>query len=202
MGMVKFDAYTLLLQGEDVLNFLDGLSTNLVSQSCTTVLTDRAAKIIDVCDVIVIDKRVALVGYGPNKTAVLEHFSKRLLGRQISFTDISHLNHVYIGIDDDERKTCARRVGVDRAAVGHAAVGSTVVVVVGADEGLRRVQGEVAGVDERSWVRQGLLCRGQGRSADHGECEDGECHEESSGKTAHSGGSWFEVARRMRDRSG
>ena len=103
MGMVKFDAYTLLLQGEDVLDFLDGLSTNLVSQSCTTVLTDRAAKIIDVCDVIVIDKRVALVGYGPNKTAVLEHFSKRLLGRQISFTDISHLNHVYIGIDDDER---------------------------------------------------------------------------------------------------
>ena len=102
MGMVRFDAYTLLLQGDGLFDFLDGLSTNLVSQSCTTVFTDRTAKIIDVCDIIAIDSRVALVGYAPNKENVVHHLSERLLGRPITITDISHLNHVYIGTGDDE----------------------------------------------------------------------------------------------------
>lgn len=102
MGMVRFDAYTLLLQGEGLFEFLDGLSTNLVSQSCTTVFTDRRAKIIDVCDVIAIDSRVALVGHAPNKEAVVRHLSERLLGRSISMTDISHLNKVFVGTGDGE----------------------------------------------------------------------------------------------------
>ena len=52
MGMTRHDAYVLLIQGADCLSFLDGLSTNLVTNACTTVFTDRAAKIIDVCEVL------------------------------------------------------------------------------------------------------------------------------------------------------
>ena len=36
MGMVRHDAYTLLVQGEGVLEFINGLSTNLVDGPCTT----------------------------------------------------------------------------------------------------------------------------------------------------------------------
>ena len=102
MGMVQLEAYALLFQGDNLLEFFDGLSTNHVNESCTTVFTDRAAKIIDVCEVIVLNERVALIGYLPNKDSVIQHLSERLLGRNITFTDISHLNHVYVGTGDAE----------------------------------------------------------------------------------------------------
>ena len=57
MGMARQEAYTLLLQGDHVLEFINGLSTNLVTGSCTTVITNRAAQIVDVCDVIPVCRR-------------------------------------------------------------------------------------------------------------------------------------------------
>ena len=52
MGIIKLDAYVLLISGQDRYTFLDGLSTNKVDSSCSTVLTTTSAKIIDVVDVI------------------------------------------------------------------------------------------------------------------------------------------------------
>ena len=46
MGMARHDAYALLLQGTNVLDFINGLSTNLVTGSCTTAFTNRAAQIL------------------------------------------------------------------------------------------------------------------------------------------------------------
>ena len=66
MGMVRHRAYTLLLQGDDILPFINGLSTNQVDGACTTVFTNRAAKIVDVCEVILVGSHVALVGYEPS----------------------------------------------------------------------------------------------------------------------------------------
>lgn len=102
MGMVRHEAYILLIQGENVLSYLDGLSTNLIEGSCTTIFTSRAAKILDVCEVIQIDNGVALVGYLPHKEALTEHLAQRILGQTISISDISSLNHVFIGDGDDE----------------------------------------------------------------------------------------------------
>ena len=48
MGIIKLDAYVLLISGQDRYTFLDGLSTNKVDSSCSTVLTTTSAKIIDV----------------------------------------------------------------------------------------------------------------------------------------------------------
>lgn len=100
MGMVRFDAYALLLQGTGLLEFLDGLSTNHVTDSCTTVLTQRTGKIIDVCEVVNLGEQVALIGHGPQKEKVLNHLINRVLGRNITFHDISHLNDVFIGEGD------------------------------------------------------------------------------------------------------
>ena len=97
MGMASHDAYVLLISGEDHLPFLDGLSTNHVIGSCTTVFTDRAAKIIDVCEIIDLGQQAAIVGYGPHKNALLKHLSSRILGQSININDISNLNHVYVG---------------------------------------------------------------------------------------------------------
>jgi len=100
MGMLQHDAYLLMLQGTELLPFLDGLSTNAVTGSCTTVFTDRTAKIIDVCEIIDLTSRVVVVGYRPVRDRMIEHLHSRLLGRNISITDISHLNTVYVGTGD------------------------------------------------------------------------------------------------------
>lgn len=105
MGMVRHDAYTLLLQGERVLDFINGLSTNLVTGACTTVFTNRAAQIVDVCDVIPIGSNVALVGFLPQKDQFLKHLSDRILGQPITIRDISNLNDVFIGLKDEPHPT-------------------------------------------------------------------------------------------------
>ena len=100
MGMVRHDAYTLLLQGDGVLEFINGLSTNLVTDACTTVFTNRAAQIVDVCEVIPIGSNVALVGFRPHKEQLVNHLSERILGQPIIINDISELNDVFIGRKD------------------------------------------------------------------------------------------------------
>ena len=100
MGMVRHNAYTLLLQGDRVLEFINGLSTNLVNGPCTTVFTNRAAQIVDVCEVIPVGTNVALVGFLPQKDQLIKHLSDRILGQPIVISDISNLNDVFIGLPD------------------------------------------------------------------------------------------------------
>jgi len=102
MGMVRHHAYTLLLQGDSVLDFINGLSTNLVTGPCTTVFTNRAAQIVDVCEVIPVGTNVALVGFLPQKDQLIKHLSDRILGQPIAISDISNLNDVFIGLSDEQ----------------------------------------------------------------------------------------------------
>lgn len=102
MGMARHRASILLLQGPELLPFLDGLSTNLVDGPCTTAFTNRAAKIIDVCEVIPVGENVALVGFHDHKESLVEHLSQRILGRPITMSDISALNDVFIGNGEDD----------------------------------------------------------------------------------------------------
>ena len=84
MGIIQLDAYVLLLSGDERYSFLDGLSTNKVDYSCSTVLTTTNAKIIDVDDVIEVGENLAVVGYGPYKDDVLAHLQPRILQRATS----------------------------------------------------------------------------------------------------------------------
>jgi len=95
MGTIKLDNYVLILRGENVLSFLNGISTNLVEASCTTVLTDKNAKIIDMIDVIDKGDFSAIIGYNGFKDSVLKHLSSRILGDGISIFDVSDSNSVY-----------------------------------------------------------------------------------------------------------
>ena len=100
MGIIQLDAYVLLVSGHDRYSFLDGLSTNKVDQSCSTVLTTTSAKIIDVVDVIEVGENLAVVGYGPYKEDVLAHLQPRILQQNVTIRDISSLNHVYVSTEE------------------------------------------------------------------------------------------------------
>ena len=104
MGIIQLDAYVLLLSGDERYSFLDGLSTNKVDHSCSTVLTTTNAKIIDVVDVIEVGENLAVVGYGPYKDDVLAHLQPRILQQNVTIRDISSLNNVYVSTKDYSAK--------------------------------------------------------------------------------------------------
>ena len=100
MGMAGTMPTPSFFQGTNVLDFINGLSTNLMTDSYTTAFTNRAAQIIDVCEVVPVGSNVALIGYLPHKDGLLSHLSERILGQPISISDISALNDVFIGTGD------------------------------------------------------------------------------------------------------
>lgn len=96
MGVVRLDAYVLILRGKDALKLIDGLSTNKVESSCSTVFTTNAAKVIDMACVIVMKDFVALVGHNPYKENVLTHITQKILNQDISIGDATASNKVYL----------------------------------------------------------------------------------------------------------
>tara|TARA_B100001079_G_scaffold107874_1_gene92728 strand:- start:206 stop:880 length:675 start_codon:yes stop_codon:yes gene_type:complete len=96
MGIIELDAYVLFVSGKDRFTFLDGLSTNKVDGTCSTVLTTTKAKIIDVVDVIEVGDNIAVVGHGPYKENVLNHLQPRILQQDVTIRDISSINNVYV----------------------------------------------------------------------------------------------------------
>ena len=99
MGIIRLDAYVLLVSGHDRYSFLDGLSTNKVDCSCSTVLTTTCAKIIDVLDVIEVGENLAVVGYEPYKETVLNHLQPRILQQDVMIRDITSINNVYVSTE-------------------------------------------------------------------------------------------------------
>ena len=100
MGIHKLDSYVLIIRGKDRLSFIDGLSTNKVEGDCSTVFTTTAAKIIDLVDVIDMGDFIAIVGHQPYKDNLIQHISKRVLNQDISISDISANNSVYLSTED------------------------------------------------------------------------------------------------------
>ena len=122
MGIIKLDAYVLLISGDERYSFLDGLSTNKIESSCSTVFTTTSAKIVDVVDVIEVGDNLAVVGYGPNKENVLAHLQPRILQQNVSIRDISPLNNVYLST---EPYSSREGLTVAKSFLGHIIVTST-----------------------------------------------------------------------------
>ena len=122
MGIIQLDAYVLILAGQDRFSFLDGLSTNKVDKSCSTVLTTTNAKIIDVIDVIEVGENLAVVGYGPYKDEVLNHLQPRILQQNLTIRDISSINNVYLSTEQYEQ---ADGLTIARSFLGWIIVTST-----------------------------------------------------------------------------
>ncbi len=102
MGIIALNGYVLILRGNGILKFLDGISTNLVEGNCTTVFTTSIAKIIDMVEIIVMGEMVALVGHGPFKNQIITHLSKRILGSNITIADASASNQIMLSTLDLE----------------------------------------------------------------------------------------------------
>ena len=122
MGIIKLDAYVLLISGQERYSFLDGLSTNKVDTTCSTVFTTTSAKIIDVVDVIEVGDNLAVIGYGPYKNSVLAHLRPRVLQQNVSIRDISSLNNVYVSTEYLSAET---GVTVAKSYLGYIVVTST-----------------------------------------------------------------------------
>ena len=95
------DASLTLWRGKDVLQFIDGLSTNKVTelksgQLIRTIFTDSNAKIIDCVTLFHMDEYIVAAGHFPYHEKLLEHASKRILGQDVSITDITQLNEIFI----------------------------------------------------------------------------------------------------------
>ena len=99
MGVVELDAYVLILRGKDTLSLIDGLSTNKIEGSCSTVFTTPIAKIIDMVDIVVKDDFVAMIGYNPYKNSIVQHLSKRVLDQDVSIGDASLGNNVFLSTE-------------------------------------------------------------------------------------------------------
>lgn len=100
MRVYQLDSYVLLLSGKDCLKFLDGLSTNKVDGTCTTVFTKSNAKIIDMVEVICVGENVAIVGHNSFKQDLVEHLNSRILQQDVLIRDISEFNNVFISLDE------------------------------------------------------------------------------------------------------
>ena len=99
MRVFQLDSYVLLLSGKDCLKFLDGLSTNKVEGTCTTVFTKSNAKIIDMVEVICVGDNVAIVGHRAFKLDLVDHLNSRILQQDVKIRDISDFNNVFISLD-------------------------------------------------------------------------------------------------------
>ena len=98
MRVFQLDSYVLLLSGKDCLQFIDGLSTNKVDGTCTTVFTKPNAKIIDMVDVICVGENVAIVGHNEFKINLVNHLNPRILQQDVQIRDISDFNNVFISV--------------------------------------------------------------------------------------------------------
>ena len=117
MGTIKLDHYVLILRGDNLLEFIDGISTNKVDGSCTTVFTDKNAKIIDMVDVIEKEDFVALVGHNLYKNSVISHISSRILDANIQIFDITNSNNVFLNTN--------KSLTVDNATIHESIIGRT-----------------------------------------------------------------------------
>jgi folate-binding protein YgfZ len=100
MGLFQLDSYVLLLSGNDCLTFIDGLSTNKVTGTCTTVFTDQNAKIIDMVDVITVGPNIALVGHEGFKENLVSHLISKILQQDVTIRDITLNNKVYLSTEE------------------------------------------------------------------------------------------------------
>ena len=109
MPIVARDASLLILRGTDVLELLDGLSTNSVKglqigAHVQTVFTDRNARIIDLCTCSNMDSFIALIGHNSNREKLLKHLNGRILTSDVTISDATENNDFFIEISKETKE--------------------------------------------------------------------------------------------------
>ncbi|MGY8670024.1 MAG: CAF17-like 4Fe-4S cluster assembly/insertion protein YgfZ [Candidatus Poseidoniales archaeon] len=109
MPIVARDASLLIVRGADALNFIDGLSTNLVKNlqsgsHVQTVFTDRNARIIDLCTCYHMDSFIVLIGHNQNRENLLTHLNGRILTSDVQISDATENNDFFIEITEETKE--------------------------------------------------------------------------------------------------
>jgi folate-binding protein YgfZ len=95
------DACLTVWNGNDVLKFLDGLSTNKLTslqpgEVVQTVFTTMKAQIIDVVTVFNMGSFVALQSHESKLSQLLQHITPRILNQDVQITNVTERNDFYI----------------------------------------------------------------------------------------------------------
>lgn len=98
------EASLTLWRGNDVLQFIDGLSTNKVTELCKgqiiqTIFTDSKAKIIDLVTLFHMGDFIVVAGHYPHLQKLLDHASKRVLDQDVVISDITQRNDLFVEFD-------------------------------------------------------------------------------------------------------
>jgi folate-binding protein YgfZ len=109
MPIVARDASLLILRGTDVLEFLDGLSTNLVKglqigAHVQTIFTDRNARIIDLCTCVHMTSFIALIGHYRNQETLIKHLNGRILCADVQISEATENNDFFIEITKETKE--------------------------------------------------------------------------------------------------
>ena len=100
MGIIQLDAYVLLLSGHDRYSFLDGLSTNKVDHSCSTVLTPHLQKSSMLLMLLKWARILQLLAMDHTRKMFSHIYNPRILQQNVTIRDISSLNNVYVSTEE------------------------------------------------------------------------------------------------------
>ena len=96
-------------RGKDVLQFIDGLSTNHVldmkqGQFRTTTFTTSKAKVVDRVGLFHMGEFIAMVSHAPYWPMLTEHFLPRILGQDVQVTTATENNEFFLQFNENGPK--------------------------------------------------------------------------------------------------
>ena len=99
------EGFLSVWRGNDVLQFIDGLSTNHVldlkqGQFRTTTFTTSKAKVVDRVGLFHMGEFIAMVSHAPHWPMLTEHFLPRILGQDVQVTTATENNNFYVQFDE------------------------------------------------------------------------------------------------------
>ncbi len=116
MPKVAFEnSYITIWKGSDCLRFLDSLSSNKVidlskDSIIQTAIISKHAKIIDFVTVLNLGDFLAVIGFKPNLSSMIDYVTPKILQSSVEIIDITTLNDLIIIYDeaiDLEIGTCS-----------------------------------------------------------------------------------------------
>ena len=112
------DGHLSVWRGNDVLSFIDGLSTNHVldlkeGQFRLTTFTTAQAKVIDRVGLFHMGAFVAVFSHGPYWKSLFAHISPRILGQDVTISNATENNNFFIqfGVESDDVGTFSSSEG-------------------------------------------------------------------------------------------
>lgn len=117
------DGHLSVWRGNDVLSFIDGLSTNHVldlqeGQFRHTTFTTAQAKVIDRVGLFHMGGFIAVFSHGPYWESLMAHISPRILGQDVTISNATDNNNFFVqfGVDGNDVGTFSASEG---ATVAH-----------------------------------------------------------------------------------